>query len=176
MLACGALGNLSTLLVPTVCPWWLQDAQNAAATRALYELAAGDARLREADPPLWAQLPPTFQELWLVWQDEGEDSAAAAETEEAVAARDAFVQQLLSRGAGGQVTGAALGRGQEAADAGGGDGGGWREALLSAVAAAASKEAQQEERQRLESERLLQEQLAWRASEEGRRWIADRAK
>ncbi|KAI3433652.1 hypothetical protein D9Q98_003461 [Chlorella vulgaris] len=158
----------------------IEDAQNAAATRALFELAATDAQLQEACPPLWAHLPPEFQEMWLVWQAEGEDGeageAAAAATEEAVAARQEFVQQLLSRGGAQQAQQAAT---AAVGTAAGTDGGGWQQDLLAAIAAAAGNEAQRAQQaaaQQRVSERLHREQAQWRASEEGRQWLADRGR
>jgi hypothetical protein len=158
----------------------IEDAQNAAATRALFELAATDAQLQEACPPLWAHLPPEFQEMWLVWQAEGEDGeageAAAAATEEAVAARQEFVQQLLSRGGAQQAQQAAA---AAVGTAAGTDGGGWQQDLLAAIAAAAGNEAQRAQQaaaQQRVSERLHREQAQWRASEEGRQWLADRGR
>lgn len=160
----------------------LQDAQNAAATRALFELAAGDASLRDACSPLLLQLPPVFQELWLQWEEEGEDeeaaAAAAAATEEAMAARQAFAQKLLSSAAAQQAAAQPADSWEEAA-AGDAPLGGWQGELLSAIAAAkGSSEAQQQQTaaQQKESQRLLQEQEVWRASAEGQRWLADRAK
>jgi ATP-dependent RNA helicase DHX29 len=160
----------------------IEEAQNAAATRALFELAASDAQLQEASPPVWAQLPRTFQDLWLAWQaGEGEEEAAAsaaAETEEAAAAREAFVRRLLEQAEAQravqsrqEVDGAAARREEEAR--------GWQEQLLAAIVAASGSEEQRSQRaeaQQRQSERLAEEQRAWRGSEEGRRWLADRAK
>ena len=160
----------------------MQDAQNAAATRALFELAAGDASLQDAASPLLLQLPPAFQELWLQWEEEGEDeeaaAAAAAETEEALAARKAFVQQLLSRAAA-QQGAAQQAAGWEKAAAANGQPAGWQQELLSAIAAAkGGPEAQQQQTaaQQRDSERLMQEQQAWRESGEGQKWLGERAK
>ncbi|PRW58696.1 helicase domain-containing [Chlorella sorokiniana] len=160
----------------------IEDAQNAAATRALFELAASDATLQDSYSPLLLQLPPLFQELWLQWEEEGEDeaaaAAAAAETEEALAARQAFVQRLLSSAAAQQAAAQQPDSWEEAA-AEDGQAGGWQQELLGAIAAAkgsAEAQHQQTAAQQRDSERLLQEQQAWRASEEGQRWVAERAK
>ena len=181
---CAAAWALSLSALPPCCPLLclLQDAQNAAATRALFELAASDQALQDASPPLLLQLPPLFQDLWLQGAEEGEDeeaaAAAAAETGEALAARLAFVQQLLSAAAEEQ-SGAQQAAGWEEAGAEGGEQGGWQQELLRAIAAAGGGDEAREQQaaaQQRESERLLQEQREWRASQEGQRWLADRAK
>lgn len=161
----------------------IEDAQNAAATRALFELAAGgDAALAEASPPLWAQLPPAFQELWLLWQEEGEeaDEGSEGEAAEEAAAREAFVRELLERAEAEQAAfAAAASQQQQQAEADVSEPGGWQEQLLRSISAAGGSEEQRQQHvaaQRRDSERLAAEQRAWRASEEGRRWLADRAK
>ena len=60
------------------CP--LQEAQNAAAARALFELGAELPPGGPFEGPLWQVLPQTFQELWQQWEEdrlraEGEDGA-----------------------------------------------------------------------------------------------------
>jgi hypothetical protein len=49
-------------------PAGLQDAQNAAAARALLALTDDEAT--------WQQLGPPFQELWLQWWEEGHEDQA----------------------------------------------------------------------------------------------------
>ena len=156
----------------------IEDAQNAAATRALYELAAGgDAALAEAAPPVWAQLPPSFQEVWLTWQEEGEVGCGGGggeeESEEQAAARRAFVQQLLVAQADVALQQQQQQQQQAAEEEGSGGTRSWHQQQLNIMAAAVGSEEQQQQR---ESARLAAEQAAWRESQEGRRWAADRAK
>eukprot|EP00887_Chlorella_sp_A99_P005373 scaffold1.g5373.t1 len=160
----------------------IEDAQGAAATRALFELAyagcdAGAEPTPEADCWL-AQLPEQFQELWVVWEEEGEAglaAAAGAETPEEAEARQAFVRQLLAEV---HVRAAASAEHQEEAP-GSVLSGGWEAQLMQSLSAGsegASSAPQQTPAQREESERMRQQLAAWRDSEEGRRWSVERGR
>lgn len=77
--SCSLLSCATSVLVCTPPIVLLaQDAQNAAATRALFELGA---ELPPGGPvagPVWQVLAPAFQELWGQWGAEGEEGEAAS--------------------------------------------------------------------------------------------------
>ena len=81
-----------TFSVPDGDDGWarIEDAQNAAATRALLDLVSDD------NPELWRQLPTPFNELWLAWDEEGLAGMDEEESEEAATVREAFVRDLVS--------------------------------------------------------------------------------
>ena len=154
-----------------------QDAQNAAATLALLELCGGDAP--DQHPPLWAQLPPVFRDLWLQWEEEGEAAASAgAESPEEAAAREAFVAGLVQREAAVAASTAAAGAdpGGAAAAAAAGPGS-WQERLAGAIRAAEERggEPGRQQGEQGEGRRLAEEWRRWRDSPEGAKWLEARA-
>ena len=148
----------------------VEDAQSAAATRALFELA------REGD--VQHRLPEVFQELWAQWEGEGEAAPAEASQEEEEA-RQAFILSLVD-GAAAAAAAAAGGAGR-----GGGAGGAgeevpssgsarerWEAQLVRALEAAPAQSAAQQE----DSRRMQAELRAFRESPEGAKWQADRSR
>lgn len=71
----------------------IEDAQNAAATLALLVILNKE----EEGAGFWRLLPMPFSELWLALEDEGADLVEnEEESDEAIAARDAFVRELVA--------------------------------------------------------------------------------
>ncbi|GAB4817860.1 hypothetical protein N2152v2_004906 [Parachlorella kessleri] len=161
----------------------IEEAQNAAAARALFDLGAELPPGGPFEGPLWQVLPPAFQGLWQQWeedrlraeQDDGADRAAEADE----AARLAFAEALVSRRqaelAGGegraQPGGGSAGGLGAAASEGGADS--WAEQLRKELAAESQRDEQQAQR---EGAAMQAEQRRWQESEEGARWVQDRAK
>ena len=143
----------------------VEDAQSAAATRALFELAAGGG--------VQHRLPEAFQELWAQWEGEGEAAPTEASQEEEEA-RHAFILSLVdaaAAGGAGRGGGAAAAAGDEGSAAGGARER-WEAKLQRSLEAAPAQSAAQQ----AASRRMAAELRAFRASPAGVQWQADRGR
>ncbi|DBA76164.1 TPA: hypothetical protein ACH3X1_009895 [Trebouxia sp. C0004] len=138
----------------------IQEAQNAAATRALFQLAEGQ--------DVYQLLASPYQDLWLHWLDQGND-AYKQQAKDSNQQRLDFVRSVVAAAA--INAGAASQNGSAEHEAAAANG-----AEAAPHAQLAPQVRQQSQSQRAESHEMAASLEGWRSSREGGQWQQDRAR